>query len=622
MKFFTIFLFLTFSIIKSHALDFNLADSAAINNSHKAELKNLTNKINSILPVELQKNFKGPILLKLHSQKALGAVCSSNSNDPFVLNIHLNTLKNPDLAGCMIREISRMFDNQGIQLLGLGNEKAGPCKEIYDDHDAEGFAGGGENRYNCEIKNQNTKTISSKIKFKQLVYSLKNKKSNSNTIDQSLQDLFVNYFEKYLLDPSFQCKKPRLESFFNQVFKTNKKIKNCNQPFVYLVKTNPSDTSHGKRYLNANRIYQAHYLLADKATSGSGGYGHSMIRLIVCAPDRKIVNSECLKDVNYHLVLSFRAVVPTLTISAFKGLIGSYTSSMLIYEFNDIKDEYTRTESRSLFSYPIKFNHEQLREFILSVAETFWDYSSQYYFINNNCATETLALIQTGFPISHNSYENSIMPFGVLDLLQKQGLVHMPDMTKEESLNVFFFPNENIRLMKITNNLKKMNYPMTSYLEYELKYSTEERKQIFLKYVSQLKQTNRTDKIAIGLKAAGSLQQLEQFYCDKERISLMGKVQSLLSRKEFDGEQYPMLLQFKENILKKMQVDQFDKLTNYRYGIPEEHDINRHLKEETPQSEADINNEVQALFPDETERLSETCNAVSFYMDNISSLLL
>src|SRR3546814_15775057 len=84
-------------------------------------------------------------------------------------------------------------------------------------------------------------------------------------------------------------------------------------------------------------------------------WGHSMLRLVVCAPGRPR-GPDCRLDLQYHLVLSFRAFDDDVQVSSWRGLTGSITSRLYLLPQQQVVDVYTRVELPDLHSIPLRLD--------------------------------------------------------------------------------------------------------------------------------------------------------------------------------------------------------------------------------------------------------------------------
>ncbi|WP_413295344.1 DUF4105 domain-containing protein [Bdellovibrio sp. HCB185ZH] len=243
------------------------------------------------------------------------------------------------------------------------------------------------------------------------IYELKDKKEH-----------FAVNMEYFLMDPQFKCRRPSIYKVLSRQFQHAPFADvTCEAQLGYVI---PNSGAMYSQILpiDPNRIYQVHYLFAEKGSDLSSGWGHSMIRLVMCAPERKSVGPECLRDVEYHLVLSFRAWVESIQLSMWAGLVGDYSSRLFILPLSQVIDEYPKGQFRSLRSIPLKLTREQIRDLVVRSVETHWGYEGKYKFITANCATETLDLLQSVLQSPAMMNIDIKTPAGLYSVLQKLGL--------------------------------------------------------------------------------------------------------------------------------------------------------------------------------------------------------
>src|SRR3546814_345139 len=150
-------------------------------------------------------------------------------------------------------------------------------------------------------------------------------------------------------------------------------------------------------------------------------WGHSMLRLVVCAPGRPR-GPDCRLDLQYHLVLSFRAFVDDVQVSSWRGLTGSYPSRLYLLPLQQVVDEYTRVELRGLQSIPLRLDDTEIAGLLERAARVHWRYDGRYRFITNNCAVETYKLLHDGVPRLAETRLSSITPTGLLRRLARAGV--------------------------------------------------------------------------------------------------------------------------------------------------------------------------------------------------------
>ena len=172
-------------------------------------------------------------------------------------------------------------------------------------------------------------------------------------------------------------------------------------------------------------------------------WGHSMLRLVVCAPGRE-PGPDCRLDLEHHLVLSFRAFVGDVQISSWRGLTGSYPSRLFVLPLGQVVDEYTRVELRGLRSVPLALSPGEIEALVTRAAQLHWNYDGRYLFVANNCAVETFKLLHDGVPRLAALRLDSITPNGLLRKLHANGVTaaaEVPaDPAEQARLGYWFEP--------------------------------------------------------------------------------------------------------------------------------------------------------------------------------------
>lgn len=234
-----------------------------------------------------------------------------------------------------------------------------------------------------------------------------------------LEFVAVN-LEYFLLDPSYACRRPSLHRYFSEHFGWAPEPADCTPGYPFL--------NAGREFgrtpllsLDPARVYEVDYLFAEANDAWVSRWGHSMLRLVICAPGRE-PGPDCRLDLDHHLVLSFRAFVDDVQLSSWDGLTGVYPSRLFILPLGQVIDEYTKVELRGLASMPLKLHPEEIRQLVERSAELHWSYDGDYYFLSNNCAVETLKLLRSGTARSDLVALDSIMPNGLLEVLIHRGL--------------------------------------------------------------------------------------------------------------------------------------------------------------------------------------------------------
>lgn len=260
--------------------------------------------------------------------------------------------------------------------------------------------------------------------------------------------------EFFLLDPEYRCRRPLLYDYFSDYFHFQPfAIPKCKTAsHVFIQSATPSQFSDQWEELKIDRLYQVQYLWAGPGKETMSRYGHSMLRLVLCAPFRTKVGPECLKDTFAHRILSFRAAVDDLDINSLKGLEGDYPSYLYILKASDVILEYTRTEGRELYSLPLRLSRQEMQRVLSAALEAHWSYRGRYRFLANNCAHETWNLLQSALVYrSGISDKTTLRPDELYEMLIKIGLASpkysitnektIPSILKLKSQNDLFAKN-------------------------------------------------------------------------------------------------------------------------------------------------------------------------------------
>jgi hypothetical protein len=231
--------------------------------------------------------------------------------------------------------------------------------------------------------------------------------------------------EYFLLDPAYACRRPALYRYYREQFDdwAPANAEPCPTTFPYLnAGRDFARQPLGK--LDPERVYAVDYLLAEANDQWASRWGHSMLRLVICAPGRPR-GPDCRLDMDQHLVLSYRAFVGDLQLSSWDGLTGVYPSRLFVLPLSQVIEEYTKVELRGLVSVPLKLDRPQLEALVERAAEQHWSYDGNYFFLSNNCAVETLKLLRSGSDQPQLQSLDSIMPNGLLAVLGGRGLADL-----------------------------------------------------------------------------------------------------------------------------------------------------------------------------------------------------
>lgn len=225
---------------------------------------------------------------------------------------------------------------------------------------------------------------------------------------------------RYASDSEYACRRPALARFFDaHAAAPRVAATNCpaTLPFVLAA----PEAGSPLLALDPARVYAVDYLLAEGNDAPMSRWGHSMLRVVVCAPGRA-PGPDCRLDLGEHLVLSFRAFVDDVQVSSWRGLTGSYPSRLFVLPLTQVVAEYTEVELRALRSIPLRLSPGEIATLLQRAAVVHWSYDGRYAFIGNNCAVETARLLQAGVPRLSAMPLMSVTPTGLLRRLRRHGV--------------------------------------------------------------------------------------------------------------------------------------------------------------------------------------------------------
>jgi hypothetical protein len=254
--------------------------------------------------------------------------------------------------------------------------------------------------------------------------------------------------EHYLLDADFACRRPALAAWFADHIGPGPQAA-CD-PRVALVQAGDVTGEASLLELDPQRVYAVDYLLAEGNDQLMSRWGHSMLRLVICAPGRPR-GPACRLDLADHRVLSFRAFVGDVQISSWRGLTGAYPSRLFVLPLNQVINEYTQLELRGLKSVPLALAPEDIASLIERVGQVHWSYDGRYRFISNNCAVETGKLLQEGVPRWADPGLNRLSPGGLLRRLTREGRADATvlDDRREAMRQGYYFPSAQVHYQQL-----------------------------------------------------------------------------------------------------------------------------------------------------------------------------
>lgn len=477
---------------QAYAHDLSLSYAKDVKDADKQVLEATMEEVSALLPQSFKTNLPKNIEIKvsrLSDHKVIPEeVCGATSDHSSEEVEKDNKKKRPFIYG-MYQQIgnSLTINTAVLSELAKGKEKSKRIncqhKSLYDQaiativHElthAYDFNSG---------RISNTMEFIRKAGFKKGLLKIKNKNIQAmRSADKyelvNIAESFAVNMEYFTMDPEFMCRKPSMFDFYKRLLGVDPyPNRNCAVSNMVMAS---SQLGYIPTPLNVNRVYRIDYLLASAGKGISSGFGHSMFRIVMCAPERfdPITNrtipatpfgKKCLEDKLFHLVVSYRANIDDGKLNYIKGLTGGYPSMLFILNFSDVLDEYNRDELRDLISYPLTLSTKEREEFITRVKEEHWNYRGAYKFINNNCAVESYDLLKGALNRDQLQTKSSITPNGVLDDLDKLNFLSV----KDGSIETFKAKTEQIVLA------------YNKAYGYKLKNSEKSNKDAVLKFIDE-----------------------------------------------------------------------------------------------------------------------------------------
>ena len=288
---------------------------------------------------------------------------------------------------------------------------------------------------------------------------------------ESSKEFSATNFSAFMYDREYQCRRPTLYNYFKDIFLVSPFKNNACDATNYVI---PARLGISKKIkIDPTRIYQIHYLMASKGESMMSRFGHSMLRFVVCAPARKDkvtgilipatnFGEDCLFDLDYHFVASFRATIAENSLDLFGAFNGKYPSNLSILTFKEVLKEYNLLELRNLSSYPLVMNSHEKNNLINKIIETFWEYSGSYKFISNNCASETYKIIIGAINKTTYHLLEPNTPNQVLQTFIDNGLIRKEFLMSAKKNPQLYFQSKSSLFNDTFKILSSLKFPVKS----------------------------------------------------------------------------------------------------------------------------------------------------------------
>lgn len=371
-------------------------------------------------------------------------------------------------------------------------------------------------------------------------------------------ETFAVNLEHFLYDPNYKCRKPLYYDFYSQELNLSPNADSTCEATQKVPSFNADNIRELKDFKIEN-LYQVHYLLAGKGDAAMSRFGHSMFRLVMCAPGKE-KGPSCMNDVKYHLVLSFRASIAGGLVNSLDGMTGKYPSELYVTPFYKVIEEYTKGELREVSSLPIKFSEIQLERFLNRTKEIVWGYSGKYYFLTNNCATESLNLIRVAAgEVNKIQTVNINTPRGIFNYLVKtqMGNSSVLENKKEAQNKGFYYPSA---ADKVKSSMTFLNINEKDLRAFIKKNNVLKRRAI---YLEAIKNSNERKK------ATANALRIEDLVYEHNKLEL----QAMLMKAAYDekSDHYAKLSTFRDGLEAESTTEKnIQKINNDEksYGIP------------------------------------------------------
>jgi hypothetical protein len=428
----------------------------------------------------------------------------------------------------------------------------------------------------------------------------------------SPEEGFASNFEYFVLDPEYFCRRPSFFKFLSKRLEWSPNSKeSCKINHVVPLSHEEVDSSMIRMVqLDPSRLYQVHYLFASKGSEMMSRWGHAMFRLVMCAPWRTKPGPECLEDLSYHVVVSFRANVQGIDIDSWKGLRGDYPSQLYLLSLVEVMREYNVDELRDLVSIPLVLSDQEKRDFLDRAIQLFWEYRGRYMFVSNNCATEALNLLKSvhGDPF-FQKFTHVVTPLGLYDELKNQGLMDESVLADHERAleSSYLLPSAKERLSRSYHALSASGAPsadlgdLPSYL---FSSTASERKNWF---ENLTKDVSGKKRIAL----AAHFFVLESYLIRQRQAALLKEFGKIIE----SGEKSPVPINAKlsEKIARMRSIEESLSpagLTSSGYGIAMPEDFRPNLEQDAKaaqkeliESMAEVRTALEAGFSSELREL-------------------
>lgn len=275
----------------------------------------------------------------------------------------------------------------------------------------------------------------------------------------SPRESFAVYLSHALVDTDFACRFPQMELYFSKLLGTKDRLDACVQKVHWFqMKKDLSLT-------DLSRVHAVDFLWASEGRDSASSYGHSMLRLVICAPDRLEPSDLCYQDTFHHIVLTYSGSTREVEFGKIKGVMGAYPLNLYSTPFIDKVVEYNYSELRDLYAVPLKLDPTQIKTLLYHLNFENWAFEGVYYYAGRNCTTEVLrALVASGVDLDLIDQIYALKPSDVFRNLLSSKLADLNSSSqlKTEKSKKLFFPSQMATFLAALEDLKTV-FPNESF---------------------------------------------------------------------------------------------------------------------------------------------------------------
>jgi len=247
-------------------------------------------------------------------------------------------------------------------------------------------------------------------------------------------------------------------------------------------------------------------------------------------------------------------------------MFGKYPSQLFIMRYLEVQQEYTKFDLRDLYSIPLKMNSEQKKDFLDLTIERFWTYQGRYYFLDNNCGTETVKHLAVALSDDESKLIGSITPLKIYNDIVKHGNdltdgnfdgLNRDQMVAGKLVVESMFEDLNANYQVLRNYLD--SFKEKDFKKFLTKTTAAARLQDYEKFSDESINMNPDERKQLVIK----LVYLERYLANRFLMEVPKKAVAQMNK---DEELKKEVMNMGES-LKTLSIQPWD-VVNARYGVP------------------------------------------------------